>query len=55
MILNMARSNEFISRADVMNLLHVKDSKAYGLLKKLAEEGLLIPVNKGRYAKYKIK
>ena len=55
LILNMARSNEFISRADVMNLLHVKDSKAYGLLKKLAEEGLLIPVNKGRYAKYRIK
>ena len=43
LILNMARSNEFISRADVMNLLHVKDSKAYGLLKKLAEEGLLMP------------
>ena len=55
LILNMARSNEFISRADVMNLLHVKDSKAYGLLKKLAEEGYLIPVNKGRYAKYRIK
>ena len=55
LILNMARGNEFISRADVMNLLHVKDSKAYGLLKKLAEEGFLTPVNKGRYAKYKIK
>ena len=55
LILNMARSNEFISRADVMNLLHVKDSKAYGLLKKQAEEGYLIPVNKGRYAKYRIK
>lgn len=55
LILNMARNNEFISRADVMKLLHVKDSKAYGLLKKLAEEGYLIPVNKGRYAKYKIK
>ena len=38
-----------------MNLLHVKDSKAYGLLKKLAGDGLLIQVNKGRYSKYKIK
>ena len=55
LIMNKARNNEFISRADVMNLLHAKASKAYGLLKKLAEEGLLIPVNKGRYAKYKIK
>ena len=54
LILNMASSNEFISNADVMNLLHVKDSKACGLLKKQAEEGHLIPVNKGPYAKYKI-
>ena len=54
-ILNMARSNEFITRADIMNLLHIKESKAYGLLKKLADEGLLIPVNNGRYAKNKIK
>ena len=51
----MARSNEYISRADVINLLHVKDTKAYGLLKKLTEEGLLVPINKGRYAKYKLK
>ena len=51
----MILNNEFISRADVMNLLHVKDSKAYGLLKKLVEEGVLLSVNKGRYAKYKMK
>lgn len=55
LILNLARSNNFISRADVVNLLHVKDSKAYNLLKKLTDEGHLIPINKGRYAKYKIK
>lgn len=55
LILNLARSNNFISRADVVNLLHVKDSKAYSLLKKLTDEGHLIPINKGRYAKYKIK
>lgn len=55
LILNLARSNKFISRADVVNLLHVKDSKAYSLLKKLANEGYLIPINRGRYAKYRIK
>ncbi len=53
LILTMARSREFISRADVVKLLHVKESKAYGLLKALAEQGALEPVNKGRYAKYR--
>lgn len=55
LILNMAKHNDFICRADVINLLHVKESKAYGLLRKLVEDGHLEPVNKGRYAKYKIK
>lgn len=55
LILNMAKHNDFICRADVINLLHVKDSKAYGLLKKLVEDGYLEPINKGRYAKYKLK
>lgn len=55
LILNMAKHNDFICRADVINLLHVKDSKAYGLLKKLVEDGYLEPINKGRYAKYRLK
>ena len=55
LIVTMARSNEYISRADVMNLLHVKDSKAYRLLKTLVEHDVLIAVNKGHYAKYKLK
>lgn len=55
MILNMAKQSDFICRADVINLLHVKDSKAYGLLKKLVEDGYLEPINKGRYAKYRLK
>lgn len=55
LILNMAKHNDFICRADVINLLHVKDSKAYGLLRKLVENGRLEPINKGRYAKYRLK
>ncbi len=55
LILDLARSNEFISRADVVNLLHVKDHKAYTLLKSLVQQDLLVPVNRGRYAKYKLK
>jgi len=55
LIRKMAESNDFISRADVTQLLHVPEDKAYRLLKKLVEEGILVAVNKGRYAKYAIK
>ena len=55
LIISMARSSEYISRADVVKLLHVKETKAYGLLKGLVEQEVLLPVNKGRYAKYKFR
>ena len=54
MIVNMARKTEFIARADVVNLLHVNEDKAYNLLKALTRQGVLSMVNKGRYAKYKL-
>lgn len=53
LILNMAKTNEFISRADVVQLLHVDENKAYRLLRQLSNKKLLEPVNKGRYAKYR--
>ncbi len=53
LIINLAKSTEFIARADVIQLLHVDDNKAYRLLKTLVNEGQLEPVNKGRYAKYR--
>ena len=34
-------------------MLHKKEAKAYVLLKSLVESGVLQPVNRGRYAKYK--
>lgn len=55
LITTMAQSNEFISRADVVNLLHVTEAQAYTLLKKLVNQEVLQPVNKGRYAKYRLK
>ncbi len=55
LILSLARKNVFISRADVVQLLHVNEAKAYRLLKHLAAQNLLEPVNKGRYAKYRLK
>lgn len=53
LIINLAKTNDFIARADVIQLLHVDVNKAYRLLKALVEQGTLEPVNKGRYAKYR--
>lgn len=53
LIINLAKNTDFVSRADVVQLLHVSPSKAYNLLKKQVEQGQLEPVNKGHYAKYR--
>ncbi len=53
LIISMAQKTDYISRADVIELLHVSDNKAYLLLKKLADKGDLELINKGRYAKYR--
>lgn len=55
LIVSLAKNNEFISNADIVQLLHVSNSQAYRLLKRLVDEGRLESVNKGRYAKYRIK
>ena len=55
LIMNMAKANPFISRADVVNLLHVNEAKAYTLLRKLVDHDMLERINTGRYAKYRIK
>ena len=52
LIINLAKNTDFLSRADVVQLLHVSPSKAYTLLKKLVAQGVLELVNKGHYAKY---
>lgn len=54
LVISLASSQEYISRADVMSLLHVTEAKAYRILKTLTEEGKLEAINKGRYAKYKL-
>ena len=53
LIINLAKNTDFLSRADVVKLLHVSPSKAYNLLKKLVEQGTLERVNKGHYSKYR--
>lgn len=55
LIQNLAKNNEYISRSDVVQLLHINENKAYSILKKLVNSGALLPVNKGRYAKYQYK
>ena len=52
LIINMAKNNDYIARADVVQLLHVSDNQAYRLLKTLADQHLLKRINKGRYSKY---
>ncbi len=54
LIHSLAKKNEFVARADVVELLHVSEDKAYQLLRKLVRSGTLVPVNKGRYAKYRL-
>lgn len=54
LILSMAEKSEYIGRADVMNLLHVNENKAYSLMNKLVKQGMLELVQKGRYAKYRL-
>ena len=53
-VLALALSQEYISRKDVMRLLHLSGPQAYRVLKKLSAEGELEPVNKGRYSKYRL-
>ena len=53
LIINLAKNTDYLSRADIVQLLHVSPSKAYNLLKKLVEQKLLEPINKGHYAKYR--
>lgn len=55
LILSLAKSNEFISKNDVVELLHLNKDQTYRILKKMVDRGFLEMVNKGKYAKYRIK
>ncbi len=54
LIQSLARENEFISKSDVVQLLHVSEDRAYYLIKKLVGTNVLKIVQKGHYAKYQI-
>ncbi len=53
LIISLAKESEYISKADVVELLHVSDNRAYYLIKKLVDKKVLEAVQKGHYAKYR--
>lgn len=54
LIESLAKENDYISKSDVVELLHVSENRAYYLIKKLIDANILEVVQKGHYAKYKI-
>ena len=54
LIESLAKENEYISKSDVVQLLHVSENRAYYLIKKLIDANILEAVQKGHYAKYRI-
>lgn len=55
LVMTLARRKEYITRGDVIELLHVSSSQAYRLLKKLVEGGLLALDGTTSAAKYTLK
>ena len=55
LVMTLARRKEYITRRDVIELLHVSPSQAYRQLKKLVEEGLLTLDGTTSAAKYTLK
>ncbi len=53
LIESLAKESDYISKADVIQLLHVSESRAYYLIKKLVKSNVLEVVQKGHYAKYR--
>lgn len=54
-ILDLVREKEFVTNAEVTEILGISSSRAYRLLKRLLDAELLERINKGRYAKYRLR
>lgn len=52
LILALCKQQGEITKSNVVELLHVNERQAYTLLKKLVDEGKLVVLQKGHYAKY---
>ena len=55
LICNLAKQKGYITRKEVMDLLHVNSPRAYYLLKQISKKGRLLPEGFGRAARYKFK
>jgi ATP-dependent DNA helicase RecG len=54
LVLKLAKTQGYVTRDNVAELLQISPPQAYRVLHKLAEEGKLNLTGKGRYAKYKL-
>lgn len=52
LVLKYAKTQEFITRGNIAELLHVTPSQAYRILRKLVDENKLKLEGKGKFAKY---
>ena len=55
LIMKLAKKSGFISKNDVMELLHLNKDQAYRVLKKLVNSGHLELVKSGKLSKYRVK
>jgi predicted HTH transcriptional regulator len=55
LILKLAKTKDFITRKDVMELLHISGPQSYRLLKKLVQQGNLVGLGNTSAAQYKLK
>ena len=54
LILKLAQTKEYLTRKDVIELLHVSPPQAYRLLKKLADSGKLVRIGNTSAAQYRL-
>ena len=54
LVLKLAGEQGYVTRSNVVDLLHINSAQAYRLLRRLYADGLLFLNGKGRYAKYSL-
>lgn len=52
MIKKLTNKQGYVTRKDVVELLHIGENQAYRIFKKLVEDNILVLEGKGRKSKY---
>ena len=55
LVMQYAKGTEYITRADIENLLHITKSQAYNIVKQMVKADIIELINSGHHAKYRIK